>query len=168
APAAAQAKPAVEAKPAGRAAVNEELLSIYLDEAAEVLASIDGAIPGCRQDAHNRDALTTIRRGFHTLKGSGRMVGLVDLGEVAWEIEEVMNRWLEQQRPATPALLELVAMASAAFAGWVAGLRAGTLTAEVDAQAIGAAVRKLKACEEPAAAAAREAEEITVGEVRLA
>src|SRR5205085_4508 len=132
APAAAEAKPAVEAKPAGRAAVNEELLSIYLDEAAEVLASIDGAIPGCRQDANNRDALTTIRRGFHTLKGSGRMVGLMDLGEVAWEIEQVMNRWLEQQRPATKTLLELISMASEAFAGWVKQLREGTLMGEID------------------------------------
>ena len=41
-----------------------------------------------------------IRRGFHTLKGSGRMVGLNELGEVAWEVEQVMNRWLEDQRPA--------------------------------------------------------------------
>ena len=30
----------------------------------------------CRDAPHDREALTTIRRGFHTLKGSGRMVGL--------------------------------------------------------------------------------------------
>ena len=29
------------------------------------------------------------------------MVGLMDLGEVAWEVEQVMNRWLEQKRPAS-------------------------------------------------------------------
>ncbi len=60
--------------------------------------------------------LTTIRRGFHTLKGSGRMVGLMDLGEVAWEVEQVMNRWLEQKWPASADLLDLIAAASGAFA----------------------------------------------------
>src|SRR4030095_6929930 len=84
-----------------RPPVNQELLDIYLDEAGEVLATIDAALADCRAQPLNRDALTTMRRGFHTLKGSGRMVGLMDLGEVAWEIEQVMNRWLEQQRPAS-------------------------------------------------------------------
>ena len=36
---------------------------------------------------HDQEALTTVRRAFHTLKGSGRMVGLMDLGEAAWRVE---------------------------------------------------------------------------------
>ena len=58
----------------------------------------------------DREALTTIRRGFHTLKGSGRMVGLMDLGEAAWEVERVMNLWLEQKRGRRPRLLELLTL----------------------------------------------------------
>ena len=34
------------------------------------------------------------------------MVGLTDLGEAAWEVEQVMNLWLEQKRAATPALFD--------------------------------------------------------------
>jgi chemosensory pili system protein ChpA (sensor histidine kinase/response regulator) len=151
----------------GRPAVNDELLSIYLDEAAEVLATIDAAVPACRQDPNDREALTTIRRGFHTLKGSGRMVGLMDLGEVGWEVEQVMNRWLEQQRPATPALLELIAAASTAFAGWVAELRAGTLQGNVDPEPIAALVRKLKAADEAPPPAPAEPQELAIGEVRI-
>ena len=165
-----QADAAAAAEPE-RPPVNQELLEIYLDEAGEVLATIDGSLPQCREQPHNREALTTIRRGFHTLKGSGRMVGLMDLGEVAWEIEQVMNRWLEQQRPATPALLELIAMASGAFAGWVAELRSGSLKGEIDAHRIVETARRLKAGEitQPyvAPAPAPEPEEIAVGEVRL-
>jgi chemosensory pili system protein ChpA (sensor histidine kinase/response regulator) len=138
---------------ASRPPVNEELLAIYLEEAGEVLAGIDGALPLCREQAQNRDALTTIRRGFHTLKGSGRMVGLMDLGEVAWEIEQVMNKWLEQQRPATPELLELIQSASSAFADWVARLRAGTLHGEVDGAGIIERARRLRSMEAPALAA---------------
>ena len=65
----------------------------------------------CRDAPHDREALTTIRRGFHTLKGSGRMVGLTELGEVAWQCEQVMNKWLKDEKPATPQLLAFIELA---------------------------------------------------------
>jgi chemosensory pili system protein ChpA (sensor histidine kinase/response regulator) len=114
-----------EAAAAPETAFNRELLGIFLDEAKEVLAGIDAALPLCREHPQNREALTTVRRGFHTLKGSGRMVGLRDLGEAAWRVEQVMNRYLEQQRPASAGLIELVALANASFADWISELRAG-------------------------------------------
>jgi len=151
-----ETRPASTAKKAGAAPqppVTGELLAIYLAEAREVLASIDAALPMCREQPHNRGALTTIRRGFHTLKGSGRMVGLIDLGEVAWEIEQVIDQYLEQQWPASPELLDLITMASASFAAWVAHPRSGDpLT--VDEQRITDLARRMRAGEEPAASAA--------------
>ncbi|HHC74106.1 MAG TPA: hypothetical protein ENK78_03405, partial [Thiothrix sp.] len=39
-------------------------------------------------------ALADIRRAFHTLKGSGRMVGATALGDFAWEYEAVLNQVL--------------------------------------------------------------------------
>ena len=164
APEPVRAAPAAEAE---RPPVNQELLEIYLDEAGEVLATINGSLPDCRSQPQNRDALTTIRRGFHTLKGSGRMVGLMDLGEVAWEIEQVMNRWLEQQRPATPVLLDLIEKASSAFAEWVAQLRSGSLKGEIDADAIVELARKLKSGEITTPPPEPGVEEVVVGEVRL-
>ena len=80
------------------------------------------------------------------------MVGLMDLGEVAWEIEQVLNKWLEQQRPTTPALLDLVQEASGAFAGWVAQLRDGNLQGEITGTGIVEQARRLKTEEAPAAA----------------
>jgi chemosensory pili system protein ChpA (sensor histidine kinase/response regulator) len=143
-----QPAPAAPARPQ----VNEELLAVFLEEAGDVLAAVDAALPACRAQPLDKDALTTIRRGFHTLKGSGRMVGLMDLGEVAWEIEQLMNKWLEQQRPATPALLDLIETSSASFADWVGGLSAGSLRGEIDGAEIVARARELKS-EAPTAAA---------------
>ena len=184
--------PAAEPQPPAAAAitaVNEELLGVYLEEAEEVLANINAALPVCQRHTENRGALTTIRRGFHTLKGSGRMVGLTDLGEIAWEIEQVMNRWLEQQLPATPALLELITTASASFSTWVNQLKSHQ-ELKLDAQPIVSLAQRLKsgampdtvapavaaADVKPAAAAkmaddaavtAPEPEEVTIGNVRL-
>jgi len=116
--------------------VDAELLEIYLEEAGDVLAAIDGALPQCRAHPYDRDSLTVIRRSFHTLKGSGRMVGLTALGEVAWEIEQVLNRWLEQQWPASPGLMSLVESASGAFRGWVERLRQGEPQESLDGSAL--------------------------------
>jgi len=116
--------------------VDAELLDVYLEEAGDVLAAIDGALPQCRAQPYDRDSLTVIRRGFHTLKGSGRMVGLTALGQVAWEIEQVMNHWLEQQWPASPALMSLVESASGAFRGWVERLRHGEPQESLDGTAL--------------------------------
>ncbi|HYL88813.1 MAG TPA: Hpt domain-containing protein [Burkholderiales bacterium] len=112
------AQPVAAANPP---APTDELLQVFLEEAAEVLATIEGALanPG------SEEALVTIRRGFHTLKGSGRMVGQTELGEAAWEVEQVLNRWLEDKKPATPELLELARTATRLFADWTAKLRAG-------------------------------------------
>ena len=57
------------------AEVDKELLEIFLEEATEVVGTIGESLAACRDAPHDREALTTIRRGFHTLKGSGRMVG---------------------------------------------------------------------------------------------
>ncbi|HEY8069572.1 MAG TPA: Hpt domain-containing protein [Burkholderiales bacterium] len=177
------APPAPAPAPA-RSGVDRELLDIYLDEAGEVLGNIQAAMVECRAQPQDLDVLTTIRRGFHTLKGSGRMVGLMDLGEVAWEVEQVMNRWLQMKWPASAELLDLLTRASTSFTGWIAQLRDGSLAGEIKAQDIVALAAKLRAAEEPAEVAPAAApaepvanpaleatalpEEVMVGEVRLA
>jgi len=145
-------KIAAQAKPApARPAVDAELLGVFLEEAGEVLATIEAEQAKSRMQPQDLEILTTIRRGFHTLKGSGRMVGLMDLGEVAWEVEQVMNRWMQLKWPASAELLDLIARARTAFAGWIAQLREGSLQAEIDAREIVALAAQLRAAESPGA-----------------
>src|SRR5690349_14054267 len=91
--------------------------------------------PKCRAEPANLEALASVRRGFHTLKGSGRMVGLADLGEAAWQVERVMNHWLERQQPVTPEVLELATVAQGCVAEWIERLRSGQ-TPVIDARPI--------------------------------
>ncbi|MBA3033206.1 MAG: Hpt domain-containing protein [Gammaproteobacteria bacterium] len=107
---------------ASNAEVDAELLSIFLEEGHEVLATIAAALPQLARQSHDRETLTTVRRSFHTLKGSGRMVGLTDLGEAAWEVEQTFNKWLQQEQPATPPLLAMLENAHVLFEDWVAQL----------------------------------------------
>ncbi|MGQ5522189.1 Hpt domain-containing protein [Chitinimonas sp. PSY-7] len=143
APAPAAPVPAPVSQAVSEAAVDAELLEVYLEEAVEVLATIDSHILIIKDATGNKDALTVIRRGFHTLKGSGRMVGLNQLGEVAWAIEQVMNKWLQDEKRATPALIHLLEGTSAKFATWVSELQESG-TAQVDAAALFAEAERLK------------------------
>ena len=105
--------------------LDTELLGIFLEEANEVLGTINQHLPLVHAAPGDHEALVTLRRSFHTLKGSGRMVGLVDLGEAAWAVEQVLNGWLHETRPATPALLAMLDLAADIFKVWILQLEAG-------------------------------------------
>lgn len=72
-----------------------EIVEIFIEEAREVLDTIEEYLPQWVTNVDNDDTRSTIRRAFHTLKGSGRMVGASDIGELAWSIENMLNRVLE-------------------------------------------------------------------------
>ena len=100
-----------------------ELLDTFLAESNEVLQDIQESLAICQDDPSNNTSLTTLRRGFHTLKGSGRMVELHDLSEVAWNMEQVLNRWLSERKPATQDLINLMSQAHHEFKRWCNDLK---------------------------------------------
>jgi len=102
-----------------QADLDAELLTIFIEEAHEVLEAVIEHLKLLRASPDERDNLVIIRRGFHTLKGSGRMVGLTDLGEAAWGVEQTLNRWLQLEWQITPPLLKLLAVAHREFVAWV-------------------------------------------------
>ena len=100
-----------------------ELLEIFLTEASEVLDAIAASRTALAANPSDREALGTTRRGFHTLKGSGRMVGLADLGDLAWEVEKAHNRLLDEDRPVTAAVVAMIGVAESEFRKWVEALQ---------------------------------------------
>lgn len=112
-------------RPSAQGPIGEdlELLEVFLEEADEVLGIMRDNIEISQLRPDNIEPLITIRRGFHTLKGSGRMVGLNDLGDVAWAAECAMNNWVQHNKPASPGLLSFIEDAVQAFVGWVAELK---------------------------------------------
>ena len=126
-----------------------DLRGVFLDEAREVLASAVIAHAEWVEAPHNPTHASELRRAFHTLKGSARMVGLDDFGAAAWACEQVCNRHLTQARlPAgghagtqagnqagteahhelhgvAPALLDFTAWSLRHLAAWVEEIAAG-------------------------------------------
>lgn len=103
-------------------ASDEELLEIYLAEAEEVLAHIANHLQLLKVSA-SHEALVEVRRGFHTLKGSGRTVGLSNLGEVAGKVESFLNGVLDNHLVLTAPQLQEIEQVTAEFANWSNTLR---------------------------------------------
>jgi len=87
---------------------DEEILEIFIEEAMEELASLNEQIPLWERDHGNEDALSTIRRSFHTLKGSGRLIGAELIGEFSWNFENMLNRIIDNTRPVTQDVFDIL------------------------------------------------------------
>ena len=105
--------------------VEDDLQDIFLEEAREVAVNGQAAINLLAVDASDIGQLTILRRVFHTLKGSSRMVGLSEFGEAAWSFEQLFNGWLADQKPASEELRTLSSNALTAFSAWVEDIAAG-------------------------------------------
>ncbi len=93
---------------AEQAAVDEEIVEIFVEEIAEVMAHLDAHFPQWVANQQDEFSLKEFRRGFHTLKGSGRMVGAKYLGELAWSIENMLNRVMDRVIVPTPVMIDLI------------------------------------------------------------
>ncbi|MES2039211.1 MAG: Hpt domain-containing protein [Pseudomonadota bacterium] len=132
--------------PDGDDAIDAELLEIFLMEADEVLEYVQTTLPLSRKDTNNQEYLTSLRRSFHTLKGSGRMVGLMVFGEAAWSIEQVMNLWLSDSRSGDENLYALLDRTAREMVEWVGELKQNGVSSRTG-KAIIAAAERIKAGE---------------------
>ncbi len=115
-----------QAQPSAGEDDDAELRDIFLDEAREVVRNGQDALAALAGDPAELGQQTTVRRVFHTLKGSSRMVGLDEFGEAAWAMEQLLNSWLAEQKPASAALLQLSGEAMQGFGRWVEDIAQGS------------------------------------------
>lgn len=101
-----------------------DLLEVYLMEAEEVLENMKSSLKDLDKNPNNTEEVTNIRRYFHTLKGSGKMVGLKYLGEAGWIAEQTLNKVLADELKLTAELMNTIRFAETEFHKWVEELKA--------------------------------------------
>ncbi|ANF82326.1 hybrid sensor histidine kinase/response regulator [Acinetobacter sp. NCu2D-2] len=89
-----------------------EILEIFVEEIEEIFVELNALFPDWLSQPNDQEILATVRRHFHTLKGSGRMVGAKAAGELAWAVEDTLNRVKSGSIPLTPVIQQF---AKAAF-----------------------------------------------------
>ncbi|PPU03583.1 hybrid sensor histidine kinase/response regulator [Xanthomonas arboricola pv. guizotiae] len=122
----------------GDSDIDDDIRDVFLEEFDEELVNLGQLLPVWRAAPHSQDNLRPIRRVFHTLKGSGRLVGAQALGEFSWKIESMLNRVLDNSRPASPAVVAMVELAYEVLPQFNAALRdQGRISADLpDIQAV--------------------------------
>ena len=125
--------------------LDDEMREVFLEEAGEVLEGARTALAGLGHEPADPQRIATLRRAFHTLKGSSRMVGLREFGAAAWACEQVYNNRLAEQRPADPPLLEFTSRALAELANWVDAIARSLPVDAFQASSLQAAAEALEA-----------------------
>ncbi len=156
--------------------LDPELLELFIEEAKEEIVSINRSLPLWAEAPDDMEALITVRRSFHTLKGSGRMVGAERIGEYCWAVENLLNKLINRTLVRTPPMVQFVVEAAGVVPELIEQLEVGTepgadvalMTARANAFADGdpnAAVLTLAS--EPGEAASEEAAALEMDPVLL-
>jgi chemosensory pili system protein ChpA (sensor histidine kinase/response regulator) len=106
--------------------LDPELLELFIEEAKEEYASIKRKLPAWQDDPEDMETLITVRRSFHTLKGSGRMVGAERIGEYSWNVENLLNRLINRTLVRTPPMVDFIIEAAGAVPELIEQLEVGT------------------------------------------
>jgi chemosensory pili system protein ChpA (sensor histidine kinase/response regulator) len=106
-------------------AVDPQFVELFIEEAKEEITSVQKAFPMWDQNPMDLEALSSMRRSFHTLKGSGRMVGARAIAEFAWSIENLLNRIIDKTLSRTPGMMALLRNSVAALPQLVEQLETG-------------------------------------------
>jgi len=109
---------------------DEEIMEIFIEDAQDCIKSIEKHLPLWVSDTANTESLLELRRNYHTLKGSGRMVGVSDVAELAWSIENMLNRIRDGKIAASPEAIEVVTRVSAIIPDMIGRLQGGPGTSE--------------------------------------
>ena len=104
-----------DTKAAGREHIDDgeedfDNLAIFVEEAEEILPLALQQLEAWKTEGE-QTALLDLRRGFHTLKGGGRMIGATVLSELSGSIENMLNRIIENSIDTTDEVHDLVGKA---------------------------------------------------------
>ena len=107
--------------------IDPDILELFIEEAREAIAAIARHFSAWELDEGDRDALLTVRRACHTLKGSGRMVGAELIGDYSWSVERLLNRVIDGTVPRTPELMSYLRRAIPVLAELLEQLEVGAV-----------------------------------------
>jgi chemosensory pili system protein ChpA (sensor histidine kinase/response regulator) len=117
-------------KPFVNPEVDDEILEIFIEESQEEVAKINTLLATWSSNPDDDEALRDLRRCFHTLKGSGRLVGASTLGEFAWAFENMLNRVLDRSVRPGPAMFDMLGQAREALPQLIANFQSGTVLSD--------------------------------------
>ncbi|MBA8887587.1 chemotaxis protein histidine kinase CheA [Dokdonella fugitiva] len=115
--------------------VDDELREVFVAEARGEIGNLRRSLPHWRTVPADLDRAVPLRRSFHTLKGSSRLVGAFAIGDFCAAIERLLLAVVEGSVPPEPAVIDTVARAVAALPALL-GEYTGERTTRTDVSAL--------------------------------
>ena len=114
---------------------NSELLTEFYGEAVDHLAQIEAELLALDQEPDNPEALNSIFRSFHTIKGNAGFLGLVPMHTLAHEVESLLDLARNQKLRLNAAIITEILRSRDALAALTnqiaAALQRGQLPSEI-------------------------------------
>ena len=107
------------AEPPTSLAQDQELLGDFILESREHLASIESQLLTLEGDPGASEALNSVFRGFHTIKGLAGFLELWDVQKLAHETETVLDRARSSQWRLTPAAFDAILESADCLRRWL-------------------------------------------------
>jgi len=113
--------------PAAKASLAQdpELLSDFILESREYLTAIEAQVLTLEQDPCNSEALHSVFRGFHTIKGLAGFLELWDVQKLSHEVEAILDRARNFQLTLSGAAIDAILQSADHLQRWLAYLEAG-------------------------------------------
>ena len=90
-------QPAEQTKTSTLTDVDPAMLGIFIEEFDAIALQLTTQLGAWLENTSDMSALEELRRGFHTLKGSGRMIGALEIGDFSRRIEDLLSRLVENK-----------------------------------------------------------------------
>lgn len=105
-------------------AKDPELLGDFLMESREHLTAIEQQTLNIERDPLNSEALNSVFRGFHTIKGLAGFLELWEIQQLAHDVEAILDRARNGQLLITPAAIDVILQGADYLRRWLSHLEA--------------------------------------------
>lgn len=95
--------------------VDDDLRAVFINEVKSEIGNLRRNLMLWKAAPTNFNRLMPLRRSFHTLKGSSRMIGVPALGDFNARFERLLDRVIDKSLPPDPAVVAVVEQAVAAL-----------------------------------------------------
>lgn len=130
--------------PAAPAALNQdpELVGDFIMESREHLAALEAQLLALEQDPHNAEAINTIFRGFHTIKGLAGFLDFPAIQAFAHEVETLLDLARNGKLAVDSILVDIILQSADHMTQCLLGVETGTGPAS-DAAPLVARIREM-------------------------
>src|SRR5688572_12571795 len=88
--------------------LDDEIVSIFLEDAVDILDSANQALQRWLSDPQNAAPLSSLQRDLHTLKGGARMAEVEPVGDLAHELESLYEGLVDRRYSYSDVLMQLL------------------------------------------------------------